>query len=82
MKLTNADGCSIYLIEQIPDTSRTEQLPANKQMRFHSALNLSRDTSQLQEQVLPLDFSTVMPTWHAPASRFGSTMCTNYMILI
>ena len=60
MKLTNADGCSIYLIEQIPDTPHEQSnYLANKQMRFHSALNLSRDTSQLQEKVLPLDFSTV-----------------------
>jgi HD-GYP domain-containing protein (c-di-GMP phosphodiesterase class II) len=60
MKLTNADGCSIYLIEQIPDTPHEQSnYLANKQMRFHSALNLSRDTHQLQEKVLPLDFSTV-----------------------
>lgn len=73
MKLTSADGCSIYLVEPIPDSSPdSSDYLANKQMCFHSALNISRDTAQLLEKILPLDHSSV----------HGHVACTSQTVRI
>ena len=59
MKLTNADGCSIYLIEQIPDTHHEQSnYLANKQMRFHSPL-IFHETHQTAGESSSSDFNTV-----------------------
>jgi HD-GYP domain-containing protein (c-di-GMP phosphodiesterase class II) len=61
MKLTAADGCSLYLIESLSDDPPADGQDyfQDKQFRFRVALNYSRDISLMLQQPMNISRETV-----------------------